>query len=91
MEPMRPVDVGRQDPPKRWWQRWGSHICGAITLLVIVVLKAAVGLSLWGAVLIGVALAGCWTAIETVATRRLRAASAAPATAPHEGARRTGG
>ncbi len=87
MEPMRPVDIGRQSPPKRWWQRWGWRICGAVTFLLGLLLAAAGETSLWVVVLISVAVGACWQAVETVATRRLRATSAAgaPRSTRHSG------
>lgn len=73
MKPMRPVDVGRQDPPRPWWQRWGWRIYAGITVLLVVVLRMTVEIPFWTAAFIGVSLGMAWLGIEHILTRRLSA------------------
>lgn len=77
MEPMRPVDVGRQAPPRLWWQRWGRQIPAGITILVVLVLRITVEIPLWVAAFIGLALGMVWLGIEKMLTRRLAAGAEA--------------
>ncbi|ODQ83962.1 hypothetical protein BFG51_08050 [Dietzia alimentaria] len=70
MEPMRPVDVGRQDPPRPWWQRWGWPIYASLTILLVATLHLTVDIPLWAGASISVGLGVAWMAIESVLARR---------------------
>jgi apolipoprotein N-acyltransferase len=85
MEPMRPVDVGRLDPPEPRWQKWGRRGSTAVAILVGFLLAwADPPYKLWWTVAMGLTIGLCWWAIETLVKRRLRATSAAeePANRP---------
>ncbi|HJC60088.1 MAG TPA: hypothetical protein H9755_07135 [Candidatus Dietzia intestinigallinarum] len=69
MEPMRPVDVGPQAPPKPWWQRWGWRIYAAMMILLLVALQLTVDISFWAGVSIAVGLSIGWMVIESVLLR----------------------
>ncbi|MDN5742982.1 MAG: hypothetical protein L0H02_05885 [Yaniella sp.] len=70
MEPMRPVDVGRQDPPRPWWRRWGWPIYAGLTILLGATLHLTVEIPLWAGASISVGLGVAWMALESVLARR---------------------
>lgn len=71
MEPMRPVDIGRQAPSKPWCQRWGWRLYAVIPVLFVATLRVAFELPLWAAVAVSVTLGVALLAIESLLTREL--------------------